>query len=116
LTMTNYYAGQRIDKPWGYEVILALTNRFCIKLLHVNKGQALSLQKHLRKNEALVAVDNTFICNIYSRDYGIMPWGSISIPANTVHRIRANFDCNIIEVSSPELDDVVRLEDNYGRV
>lgn len=111
---------RRVEKPWGYEVIFAHTDRYVGKILHVNPGQALSLQYHEVKDETLflsegevdlvVEEDGELVRTVLraGESYRITPF--------TRHRMVAgDRGCDIIEVSTPELDDVVRLEDRYGR-
>jgi len=109
----------RIDKPWGYELHWAKTDRYVGKVIHVNKGHALSLQYHNQKDETIflwtgrlkfeIEVDGALI----ARD--MLPGESVHITPKTVHRMTAVEDSDIFEVSTPELHDVVRLEDRYGR-
>lgn len=111
---------RRVEKPWGYELIFAHTDRYVGKILHVNPGQALSLQYHEIKDETLymnegevellVEEDGELVNRMLRAgdSYRIIPF--------TRHRMIAGANgCDIIEVSTPELDDVVRLEDRYGR-
>jgi len=113
---------RRVDKPWGYELIWALTDRYCGKVLFVQAGQALSLQYHVRKEEswyvqsgrarvALGTLDAQAALEILE----IGPGDAFHYRPGTIHRITAIEDTTIVEVSTPELDDVVRLEDRYGR-
>lgn len=106
----------RTDKPWGYEQ-LGYLGRYAAKLLFVREGQRLSLQFHEQKDETLfvhrgrpeITIDAT--TRVYEE--GEM----VRVPAGTVHRIAAPFgDVEIFEASTPELDDIVRLEDDYGRI
>jgi mannose-6-phosphate isomerase len=112
---------QRVDKPWGYELIYAVTERYCGKLLFVRAGQALSLQYHERKDETLYLDDGMAEVEI-GEDANklstevVRPGMAFRLKAGTVHRLRAIKDSVFLEVSTPELDDVVRLEDRYGRV
>ena len=109
----------RVDKPWGYELHWAHTDRYVGKVIHVNRGHALSLQYHNRKDETIflwsgrlrfeIEVDGQLV----SRD--MQPGESVHITPKTVHRMTAIEDSDILEASTPELDDVVRLEDRYGR-
>ncbi|HXO18482.1 MAG TPA: cupin domain-containing protein [Thermoanaerobaculia bacterium] len=111
---------RRVEKPWGYELIFAHTDRYVGKILHVNAGEALSLQYHEQKDETLylaegevelvVEEDGRLVSTVLrgGDSYRIVP--------PTRHRMVAGHEgCDIIEVSTPELDDVVRLEDRYGR-
>jgi len=110
----------RVDKPWGYEIRWAVTGRYLGKVLHVNKGEALSLQYHERKDEWLLVSDGVVDMEIGGLDGNLervrMGKGdSVHLPPRTRHRITAVEDADIFEVSTPEIDDVVRLEDRYGR-
>lgn len=112
---------RKVDKPWGYELIFAHTDRYAGKILHVDPGQALSLQYHEHKDETLYLHSGEFELVIEQEGETITrtvhPGEAIHIPPNTRHRMTAGPEgCDIIEVSTPELDDVVRLEDRYGRV
>ena len=111
----------RIEKPWGYELILAHTDRYVGKILHVDAAQALSLQYHELKDETLYLFRGEF--ELVVEEEGEMVRRTITegesyhIPPHTKHRIIAgSHGCDIFEVSTPELDDVVRIEDRYGRV
>jgi mannose-6-phosphate isomerase-like protein (cupin superfamily) len=112
---------RRVEKPWGYELIWALTDRYCGKLLFVRAGHALSLQYHDAKDESwyvqggrarlevgAVDGDELLVREIASGD-------CFRFRPRTVHRVEALEDTVILEVSTPELDDVVRLADDYGR-
>lgn len=111
---------RRVDKPWGYELIFAHTDRYVGKILHVNPGQALSLQYHEVKDETLYLAEGE-VELLVEEDGGLVTrtlrgGESYRIVPFTRHRMTAGADgCDIIEVSTPELDDVVRLEDRYGR-
>jgi len=110
----------RVDKPWGYELRWAITDRYLGKLIHVDAGQSLSLQYHVQKDEAilvlngeldLVLEDAQGAVNTHRLSAGM----SARVRPGRRHRFRAVSDVDICEVSSPEIDDVVRLEDDYGR-
>lgn len=110
----------RIDKPWGYELILAHTDRYVGKILHVDAGQALSLQYHEKKDETLYLYQGEFLLVVEEDgemiERTINQGDSYHIAPFTKHRMIAGPDgCDIFEISTPELDDVVRLEDRYGR-
>lgn len=110
----------KVDKPWGYELRWALTDRYVGKVIHINDGQALSLQYHDVKDETILVWAGRIRFEIQKedgmaiRDMG--PGESVHISPGLVHRMTALMDSDIFEVSTPELDDVVRLEDRYGRV
>jgi mannose-6-phosphate isomerase-like protein (cupin superfamily) len=108
-----------IPKPWGYELIFAHTERYVGKILHINKGESLSLQFHEMKEETLYVVAGelklTIECDGDRRVLPLRKGESFHIPPRLIHRMEAVEDTDVAEVSTPELDDVVRLEDRYGR-
>jgi mannose-6-phosphate isomerase-like protein (cupin superfamily) len=110
----------RVEKPWGYELHWALTDRYCGKVLVVRAGEQLSLQYHEVKDETIYVQEGSVEIEIGQRD-GLLssevagPGRSFHLPPGTVHRIRALEDATLLEVSTPHLDDVVRLDDRYGR-
>lgn len=112
-------APTRVEKPWGYELHWAETDRYVGKLIHVNAGHALSLQYHNFKDETIFLWAGKLLFEIQeggalvSRD--MHPGERVHITPGTIHRMTAIDDSDIFEVSTPELDDVVRLEDRYGR-
>ena len=110
----------KVEKPWGYELIFAHTDRYVGKILHINPGEALSLQYHRIKDETLHLLDGEYVLEV--EEHGEMvqrtmkPGDTYHIATGTKHRMTtAESSCDILEVSTPELDDVVRLEDRYGR-
>jgi mannose-6-phosphate isomerase-like protein (cupin superfamily) len=110
----------RVKKPWGFELIYALTETYCGKLLFVRSGHSLSLQYHERKDETIYLDDGLAEIVIGPRDgplgrETIWPGQAFRIKPGTVHRLHAIKDCIFFEASTPHLDDVVRLEDEYGR-
>jgi len=110
----------RVDKPWGYELHWAKTDRYVGKVLHINAGHALSLQYHKKKDETIYVQRGKMLFEIGSQDGPLdkremNPGDVVHVTPFTVHRMTALEDCDILEVSTPELDDVVRLEDRYGR-
>jgi len=109
----------RVKKPWGYELHWAKTDRYVGKLIHVNKGHALSLQYHNKKDETIFLFAGKLLYEIQEGEQFVkleMKSGDrIHVLPPTVHRMTALEDCDIFEVSTPEIDDVVRLEDRYGR-
>lgn len=110
-----------VQKPWGYELIYAVTDRYVGKVLHVKKGEALSLQYHNVKDETIhVRTGKIKFFTASGPDQPLKetilePGMSFHITPKLVHRMVALEDTDILEVSTPELDDVVRLEDRYGR-
>ena len=109
----------RVEKPWGYELHWAKTDRYVGKLIHVNKGHALSLQYHNIKDETIYLHAGLILFEIQEGEKLVQremrPGERVHITAKTVHRMTAIEDSDIFEVSTPELHDVVRLEDRYGR-
>ncbi len=110
----------RVDKPWGYELRWGVTDRYAGKVLHINKGEAMSLQYHERKDEFLYVVKGALDMELGGPDgeltrHRLQAGDTLHIAPGTRHRLTSVEDADIFEVSTPELDDVVRLEDRYGR-
>lgn len=110
---------RRVEKPWGYELIWATTDRYVGKILHVNKGESLSLQYHEKKEETLYLTRGLIRLTLRKGDeervIEMKEGEAFHIPPHMIHRMEALEDSDIAEVSTTELDDVVRLEDRYGR-
>lgn len=110
---------KRVPKPWGYELIFGHTDRYVGKILHIDRGHSLSLQYHEMKEETLFVVSGELELTIESDgDRRIVPLRAgeaFHIPPRLIHRMLAIEDTDVAEVSTPELDDVIRLEDRYGR-
>jgi mannose-6-phosphate isomerase len=110
----------RVEKPWGYELIWARTDRYVGKILHVKAGHVLSLQYHNFKDETMHVLAGELILRTRPGDALISrrlkAGETVHIPAKLVHQIEAVVDTDVLEASTPELDDLVRLEDRYGRV
>jgi quercetin dioxygenase-like cupin family protein len=110
----------RVDKPWGHELIWAHTDRYVGKILHVRKGHALSLQYHRAKDETIHLLSG--VLELQTGEASaldkrvLQPGESFHITPGLRHRMIAIEDSDVLEASTPELDDVVRLEDRYGRV
>lgn len=110
----------RVEKPWGYELIWAETKDYVGKILHINKGHRLSLQYHRVKEETII-LQSGVMDYMIENDQGEMetvrlhPGEAYHTPTGRKHRMIAVEDCDVYEVSTPHLDDVVRLEDSYGR-
>jgi quercetin dioxygenase-like cupin family protein len=109
----------RVEKPWGYELHWAKTDKYVGKVIHINKGHALSLQYHNQKDETIFVWSGKILFEI---DEGGTLVGremtagmSVHVTPPTIHRMTALEDTDVMEVSTPQLDDVVRLEDRYGR-
>ena len=112
---------RRVDKPWGYELIWALTGDYAGKVLFVRAGHSLSLQFHREKDESWYVQSGRAKLELGSAGDAVLTEEVIAAGASfrfrpgTVHRVTALEDTTILEVSTPELDDVVRLDDAYGR-
>jgi mannose-6-phosphate isomerase len=112
---------RKVEKPWGYELIWAEADRYVGKLLFVKAGESLSLQFHRLKDESWLVQSGRAKLELGSagdavlREEVIAPGTAFHFRPGTVHRVTALEDTTILEVSTPELDDVVRLEDRYGR-
>ena len=112
---------RRVDKPWGWELIWADADGYAGKILFVRAGHALSLQFHRVKDESWyvqsgrAAIEVGPAGNPVLNEEVLGPGAALRFPPGTVHRLTAIEDTTILEVSTPHLDDVVRLEDRYGR-
>ena len=112
---------RKVEKPWGHELIWAVSETYCGKLLFVKAGAALSLQFHNEKDESWLVQSGRARLELGDVGQAVLNQEVISAGAafryrpGTVHRITALEDTTILEVSTPHLDDVVRLEDLYGR-
>jgi mannose-6-phosphate isomerase-like protein (cupin superfamily) len=113
---------KKVEKPWGHEIWWARTDRYVGKILHVRKGESLSLQYHKVKDETILLQSGRLLFETRAageegelRRVEMEPGDVFHIVPGTLHRMTGLEDCDILEVSTPELDDVVRLEDRYGR-
>ncbi len=106
---------RRVEKPWGYELIWALSEHYCGKLLWVRAGERLSLQHHRQKDETIALHDGRAEIEIDGTCSLVEEPASFRIRPGTIHRLTAITDCTFLEVSTPHIDDVVRHEDVYGR-
>lgn len=110
---------RRVNKPWGYEIIWAETERYVGKILHIAAGQKLSRQYHVKKDETFLVQAGRMDLELgEGTDRKVVHMGvqdAFHCRPGTIHRMVAVTDVDVIEVSTPELDDVVRLEDAYGR-
>ena len=110
-----------VPKPWGHETIWAHTERYVGKILHINAGHELSVQYHNRKDETVYLLWGEIIYRVQREgddildDVQLNVGESFRITPGTIHQMIAVTDCDVLEVSTPELDDVVRLSDKYGR-
>jgi mannose-6-phosphate isomerase len=112
--------GRTVDKPWGHELIWALTDRYCGKILVIEAGKRLSLQRHVHKDESILVLSGRLRLHLEDhtgkvRQIELGPGAHRHVATGKIHRYEAIDRCELIEVSTPELDDVVRLEDRYGR-
>ena len=114
----------RIDKPWGHETIFALVDGlYCGKVLHINAGESLSLQYHEAKDETIHALDGVVVIHVGPDENSLVesvlePGMSLRIRPGVVHRIGSpvgSVGGRVLEASTTQLDDVVRLKDRYGR-
>ena len=119
--MSGRVEGRHVPKPWGHETIWAHTDRYVGKILHITAGQALSVQYHERKDETVYLLQGEMKYWVQLpgdtelRDQLLTAGQSFRITPGTIHYMEAVTDCDVLEASTPELDDVVRLKDRYGR-
>ena len=111
---------RKVEKPWGYELLWATTDVYCGKLLFVRAGEELSLQFHRQKDETIYVHQGRVRFEIGEEEGALAadvvgPGAAFHLRPGTVHRLRALEDSLLLEVSTSHLDDVVRLEDRYGR-
>jgi mannose-6-phosphate isomerase-like protein (cupin superfamily) len=108
-----------VQKPWGHETIWAHTDRYVGKILHIKAGEALSVQYHERKDETIHLLRGEMIYRVKEgeqlRDMRLRAGESFRNQPGTIHQMEAVTDCDVLEASTPDLDDVVRLSDKYGR-
>ena len=115
------FVPRKVEKPWGYELIWAEAERYVGKVLFVTAGQSLSLQFHRVKDESWYVESGRAELELGERGNAVLkkevvlPGACFRFTPGTVHRVKALEDTLIVEVSTPDLDDVVRLEDDYGR-
>ena len=110
----------KVDKPWGHELIWAKTDRYVGKILHIKAGEALSLQYHRQKDETVMVLSGRMRFEHFAegeepRTTELGPREPFHVTPGLRHRMIAIEDTDVLEVSTTELDDVVRLEDRYGR-
>lgn len=111
---------KKTDKPWGYEILWAHTPDYVAKILFVKAGESLSLQYHRVKEETMYFESGSCLVQTGANEdsldtHTFQPGDVFHIRPGTLHRLTAQTDCRIFEVSTPHLDDVVRLQDRYGR-
>ena len=110
----------KVEKPWGYELIWAKADRYVGKILHIEPGHVLSLQYHNKKDESIYVLSGEIILRIQEgealRERRVRAGEGFHIPPKQIHQFEAVTVTDLLEASTPELDDVVRLKDRYGRV
>ena len=113
---------KHVPKPWGHETIWAHSESYAGKILHIEAGHALSVQYHNVKDETVYLLSGTLIYRIWpegregeATDVDLKLGEAFRITPHTIHQMEAVTDCDVLEVSTPHLDDVVRLQDRYGR-
>src|ERR1700730_1781288 len=110
-----------VPKPWGHETIWAHSERYVGKILHINAGHELSVQYHNKKDETIYLLWGEIIYRVQRDaddildDVQLKLGESFRITPGTIHQMIAVTDCDVLEVSTPEVDDIVRLSDKYGR-
>ena len=110
----------RVDKPWGHELVWAHTDRYVGKILHIEPGHLLSLQYHEQKDETIYVHRGEIIFRVKLgaelKEIRMKEGDSYHVTPGTVHQMEAITPADLLEASTPELEDVVRIEDRYGRV
>lgn len=112
---------RHVPKPWGHETIWAHSDRYVGKILHINAGHELSVQYHNQKDETIYLLSGQIVYRVQAPgrdtldDVQLKIGESFRITPGTIHQMVALTDCDVLEVSTPEIDDVVRLSDKYGR-
>ena len=109
-----------VNKPWGHEIRWAITDKYLGKILKIDPGQKLSRQFHEKKDETIYVLEGVLVLELGKEEDQVRiimkPGASRRIVPGTIHRFCAPSDgCTLIEVSTPEIDDVIRLQDDYGR-
>lgn len=105
------------EKPWGAEVWLIFTKRYALKLLMIEKGQRFSLQKHKSKEESWLVLRGRALITLGKKEFEAKTGTTIHVARNTIHRLKALSSLvEVMEASSPELHDAVRLVDDYNRI
>jgi quercetin dioxygenase-like cupin family protein len=110
----------RVEKPWGHELIWARTDRYVGKILHIESGHVLSLQYHNKKDESIYVLVGEIILRLQQDETlierRVRQGEAFHIAPKTIHQFEAVVASDLLEASTPEIDDVVRLKDRYGRV
>ncbi|HVC22335.1 MAG TPA: cupin domain-containing protein [Candidatus Dormibacteraeota bacterium] len=120
-TPLSHQPVRRVEKPWGYEIWFAVTDRYAGKIIHIDAGHELSLQYHERKDESIYVLSGKMELELDNargelQTVPLGPGQCQRIEAGQRHRMRALEETEVCEVSTPDLEDVVRLHDRYGRV
>ena len=115
----NYKMGDRmkVEKPWGHEIRWAINDKYLGKILYIKAGNRLSLQYHEQKDETIYVLSGEAVVHLDDKIHLLSKGESLRIQPGMIHRFCApeDSDVELIEVSTPEIDDVVRVEDDYGR-
>ena len=120
-TTAGKFAVRTVEKPWGHELIWAHSDHYVGKVLHIKAGHALSVQYHNQKDETIHLLRGEMIYRVRLpgqealSDVTLRAGESYRNTPGTVHQMEAVTDCDVLEASTPHLDDVVRLSDRYGR-
>jgi mannose-6-phosphate isomerase len=119
MAMSGRFDVRFVQKPWGHETIWAHTDRYVGKVLHIKAGHALSVQYHNRKDETIHLLAGEMIYRVQENgvltDMRLHAGESYRNEPGVIHQMEAVTDCDVLEASTPDLDDVVRLSDRYGR-
>jgi mannose-6-phosphate isomerase-like protein (cupin superfamily) len=115
------FVPKRVEKPWGYEILWAHTDKYLGKILHIEPGHCLSLQYHEQKHESIYVLRGRMIFRYRGEDGSLVEREMIAgeaqqVPTGMVHQFEALERTDVLEASTSHLDDVVRLQDRYGRV
>ena len=107
----------KVNKPWGYEIRWALNDKYLGKILYIKAAQRLSLQYHQKKDETIYVLEGTAVVQLDDKTHILSEGESLRIQPGQIHRFSApdDEDTKLIEVSTAEIDDVIRIEDDYGR-
>lgn len=110
---------KKVSKPWGYEMIFAETDKYIGKIIHIKMGEKLSRQYHNQKDETFLIQEGEMLLELGDKEFltekRMKPGDTYHCKPGTIHRMIGITDVSLIEVSTPEISDVVRLEDKYGR-
>ena len=107
----------KVEKPWGHEIRWAINDKYIGKILYIKAGSRLSLQYHKQKDESIYVLKGNAVVRLGDKVHILSQGQALRIQPGTVHRFCApeDSDVELIEVSTPEMNDVIRLEDDYGR-